>query len=98
MALQIKRKLDLYLSTCQLGITMTTLLTGYVMEPSVGSLIHAPLAADVAGDHRPGAPRLHALGGDRLERRVRGRERAGAGVLDVPTGSGVAPSTQIPEV
>ncbi|WP_146361485.1 hemolysin family protein [Arthrobacter yangruifuii] len=37
--------LSTQLSSCQLGITMTTLLTGFVMEPSVGRLLEAPLAA-----------------------------------------------------
>lgn len=37
--------LSTQLSSCQLGITLTTLLTGYVMEPSVGRLLQGPLAA-----------------------------------------------------
>ena len=37
--------LSTQLSSCQLGITMTTLLTGFVMEPSVGRLLEGPLAA-----------------------------------------------------
>ncbi|MDM7989760.1 hemolysin family protein [Arthrobacter sp. zg-Y877] len=37
--------LSTQLSSCQLGITMTTLLTGFVMEPSVGRLLEAPLAS-----------------------------------------------------
>ena len=39
MALQIKRKLDLYLSTCQLGITIASLGLGAVTEPAVAVLI-----------------------------------------------------------
>lgn len=39
------KSLSTQLSSCQLGITLTTLLTGYVMEPSVGKLLEAPLAA-----------------------------------------------------
>jgi CBS domain containing-hemolysin-like protein len=39
------KSLSTQLSSCQLGITLTTLLTGYVMEPSVGRLLEAPLAA-----------------------------------------------------
>ncbi|GGH94057.1 hemolysin family protein [Arthrobacter liuii] len=39
------KSLSTQLSSCQLGITLTTLLTGYVMEPSVGRLLAAPLAA-----------------------------------------------------
>jgi CBS domain containing-hemolysin-like protein len=38
------KSLSTQLSSCQLGITLTTLLTGYVMEPSVGHLLEAPLA------------------------------------------------------
>ncbi|MFZ3416191.1 hemolysin family protein [Arthrobacter sp. 3Tela_A] len=37
--------LSTQLSSCQLGITLTTLLTGYVMEPSVGRLLQGPLAS-----------------------------------------------------
>ena len=37
--------LSTQLSSCQLGITLTTLLTGFVMEPSVGRLLEPPLAA-----------------------------------------------------
>src|SRR6478752_6649056 len=39
------KSLSTQLSSCQLGITLTTLLTGYVMEPSVGRLLRAPLGA-----------------------------------------------------
>ncbi|WP_411373674.1 hemolysin family protein [Arthrobacter sp. MPF02] len=39
------KSLSTQLSSCQLGITLTTLLTGYVMEPSVAQLLEAPLAA-----------------------------------------------------
>lgn len=39
------KSLSTQLSSCQLGITLTTLLTGYVMEPSVGRLLEAPLGA-----------------------------------------------------
>jgi len=34
-----------HLSSAQLGITLTTLLTGYTMEPAIGGLLAAPLAA-----------------------------------------------------
>ncbi|MCO1338124.1 hypothetical protein BJH93_04325 [Kocuria polaris] len=37
--LRCLRSLSTQLSSCQLGITLTTLLTGYVMEPSVGRLL-----------------------------------------------------------
>ena len=39
------KSLSTQLSSCQLGITLTTLLTGYVMEPSVGQLLEGPLTA-----------------------------------------------------
>lgn len=39
------RHLSTQLSTAQVGITVTTLLTGYLMEPSLGSLLQGPLAA-----------------------------------------------------
>ncbi|MCU1521415.1 MAG: hypothetical protein JWM13_2083 [Arthrobacter sp.] len=42
--LKCLKSLSTQLSSCQLGITMTTLLTGYVMEPSVGKLLEGPLA------------------------------------------------------
>jgi CBS domain containing-hemolysin-like protein len=41
--LKCLKSLSTQLSSCQLGITMTTLLTGYVMEPSVGQLLEGPL-------------------------------------------------------
>src|SRR6478609_304488 len=34
-----------HLSSAQLGITLTTLLTGYTMEPAISSLLHDPLTA-----------------------------------------------------
>lgn len=43
--LKCLKSLSTQLSSCQLGITMTTLLTGYVMEPSVGALLEGPLEA-----------------------------------------------------
>jgi CBS domain containing-hemolysin-like protein len=43
--LKCLKSLSTQLSSCQLGITLTTLLTGYVMEPSVGALLEVPLAA-----------------------------------------------------
>jgi CBS domain containing-hemolysin-like protein len=44
------KSLSTQLSSCQLGITLTTLLTGYVMEPSVGRLLTPVLAAAGLGD------------------------------------------------
>ncbi|WP_347107838.1 hemolysin family protein [Paenarthrobacter sp. S56] len=41
--LQCLKSLSTQLSSCQLGITLTTLLTGFVMEPSVGQLLSGPL-------------------------------------------------------
>lgn len=43
--LRCLKSLSTQLSACQLGITLTTLLTGYLMEPSLGSLLAGPLAA-----------------------------------------------------
>ncbi|MEC5198081.1 CBS domain containing-hemolysin-like protein [Arthrobacter sp. PL16] len=43
--LRCLKSLSTQLSSCQLGITITTLLTGYVMEPSVGHLLEAPLTS-----------------------------------------------------
>ena len=34
-----------HLSSAQLGITLTTLLTGYTMEPAISSLLRGPLTA-----------------------------------------------------
>jgi len=39
LALSIKHQLDLYLSTCQLGITMASLGLGAVTEPAIGVLV-----------------------------------------------------------
>lgn len=43
--LRCLKSLSTQLSSCQLGITLTTLLTGFVMEPSVGVLLAVPLTA-----------------------------------------------------
>lgn len=43
--LKCLKSLSTQLSSCQLGITLTTLLTGYVMEPSVGKLLEPLLHA-----------------------------------------------------
>ncbi|MEV4902274.1 hemolysin family protein [Citricoccus sp. NPDC055426] len=42
--LRCLKSLSTQLSACQLGITLTTLLTGYLMEPSLGALLAGPLA------------------------------------------------------
>src|SRR4051812_47216204 len=39
LALLIKQRLDLYLSSCQLGITLASLGLGAVTEPAVAALI-----------------------------------------------------------
>lgn len=56
LSLDIKKKLDLYLSTCQLGITIASLGLGAVTEPAVASLIDPFLgwmswSAHVEGQH-----------------------------------------------
>ncbi|WP_425862478.1 hemolysin family protein [Arthrobacter sp. TWP1-1] len=43
--LRCLKSLSTQLSSCQLGITLTTLLTGFLMEPSLGVLLAPPLAA-----------------------------------------------------
>lgn len=56
LALQIKHKLDLYLSTCQLGITIASLGLGAVTEPAIGALVGPAL-------HWAGVPaaQIHAI-------------------------------------
>ena len=39
MALDVKRRLDLYLSSCQLGVTLASLGLGAVTEPAVAAII-----------------------------------------------------------
>jgi CBS domain containing-hemolysin-like protein len=56
LSLDIKRRLDLYLSTCQLGITIASLGLGYVTEPAVAALLDPALtwlgfAAPPPGHH-----------------------------------------------
>ncbi|MFC8303093.1 hemolysin family protein [Specibacter sp. NPDC057265] len=43
--LRCLKSLSTQLSSCQLGITLTTLLTGFLMEPSLGALLATPVAA-----------------------------------------------------
>ncbi|NVM98817.1 hemolysin family protein [Arthrobacter sp. SDTb3-6] len=43
--LRCLKSLSTQLSSCQLGITLTTLLTGFLIEPSLGALLDVPLAA-----------------------------------------------------
>ena len=54
LALQIKHKLDLYLSTCQLGITIASLGLGAVTEPAVATLIDPVLQYFGITEHTPG--------------------------------------------
>ena len=42
-ALQVKRKLDLYLSSCQLGVTLASLGLGAVTEPAVAAIVEPSL-------------------------------------------------------
>src|SRR5688572_33119599 len=56
LGLEIKKKLDLYLSTCQLGITIASLGLGAVTEPAVATLVEPLLqwlgvAAPLPGQH-----------------------------------------------
>lgn len=56
LCLDIKRRLDLYLSTCQLGITIASLGLGAVTEPAVATLIEPVLmwlgfTAPLPGQH-----------------------------------------------
>src|SRR5688572_26258981 len=39
MGLRVKRQLDLYLSTCQLGITIASLALGAVIEPLIAAML-----------------------------------------------------------
>jgi CBS domain containing-hemolysin-like protein len=57
LGLKVKRRLDLYLSSCQLGVTIASLALGAVVEPLVSSAV-APLVSIL---HLPAAPG-HAIG------------------------------------
>ncbi|MGB7159869.1 MAG: hemolysin family protein [Tepidisphaeraceae bacterium] len=59
LSLEIKRKLDLYLSTCQLGITIASLSLGYVTEPAVAALIEPVL--NWFGIHPPPGSTHHPI-------------------------------------
>ena len=54
-ALVVKQKLDLYLSTCQLGITIASLALGAVIEPLVASMLDPALAWAGLGGHADAA-------------------------------------------
>ncbi len=48
------KRTSTHLSSAQLGITLTTLLTGYTMEPALSSMLSGPLAnAGVPGGLYP---------------------------------------------
>lgn len=51
LSLEIKHKLDLYLSSCQLGITLASLGLGYVLEPTIVVLLEPLLAGIAPGLH-----------------------------------------------
>ncbi len=59
MALEVKNKLDLYLSSCQLGITLASLGLGAVTEPAVAAIIGPAL--EWMGLHAPSPNQHHAL-------------------------------------
>ena len=54
MGLEVKNKLDLYLSTCQLGITVASLALGAVIEPLIAGIFHHPLQWAGLGPPTPG--------------------------------------------
>ena len=43
LAVLVKQKLDLYLSSCQLGVTLASLGLGAVTEPAVGAMLRPVL-------------------------------------------------------
>lgn len=53
--LKCLKSLSTQLSACQLGITLTTLLTGYVAEPALGALLEGPIEALGVPDAAAGA-------------------------------------------
>jgi len=61
ISLDIKRRLDLYLSTCQLGITMASLGLGAVTEPAVAALVDPILYFFGVPDPGPGKHTAYAI-------------------------------------
>jgi CBS domain containing-hemolysin-like protein len=61
LSLKIKHKLDLYLSTCQLGITIASLGLGAVTEPAVAALIDPVLYWFGVPDPGPGKHTGYAI-------------------------------------
>lgn len=59
LSLEIKRRLDLYLSTCQLGVTIASLGLGAVTEPVISGLLSRPL--EWLGIHSPAPGTHHAV-------------------------------------
>jgi len=59
LAVDIKRRLDLYLSACQLGITVASLGLGAVTEPAVAALLKIPLGW--IGLHAPEGGQHHVV-------------------------------------
>ena len=51
LALQTKKRLDLYLSSCQLGVTLASLALGAVTEPAVAELLAPLLRRWIVSDH-----------------------------------------------
>ena len=56
------RTLSTQLSGAQVGITITTLVVGYLVEPSLATLLHSPLRALGLGDAADGVAVAVALG------------------------------------
>jgi CBS domain containing-hemolysin-like protein len=59
-AQQIHRRLDHYLSACQLGITLSSLILGWLAEPAVAQLLVAGAAA-ASLPLSPGDPLVHGV-------------------------------------
>jgi CBS domain containing-hemolysin-like protein len=54
LALEVKKRLDLYLSTCQLGITIASLGLGAITEPAVAGMLEPLLTAVGLEEPTPG--------------------------------------------
>ena len=61
MALDIKKRLDLYLSTCQLGITIASLGLGAAAEPAIAAMIDPILYKFGVPDPGPGHHTIYAI-------------------------------------
>jgi len=60
LSLEVKKRLDLYLSACQLGITLASLGLGAVTEPAVVRLLEPVFGR--LGLHPPGPGQHHVVG------------------------------------